>query len=112
MQTGTSLLLIVFFFNHPIKELTDISVRNMFYSSDVLVDKLLQCSLNLKIVKNEYENIPQAELISYHDIPKMFSAFFYFYFFCIKSDLHSNVNTVCGQRRVCVLCSTPRSQQT
>lgn len=31
--------------------LTDISVRNMFYSSDVLVDKLLQCSLNLKIAK-------------------------------------------------------------
>lgn len=28
-----------------------VSVRNMFHLSDVLVDKLLQCSLNLKIGK-------------------------------------------------------------
>lgn len=48
--------------------------------------------------------IPQAELFSYHETPKVL--------FCIKLGLHLNVNTVFGQRRVCVLYSTPRSQQT
>lgn len=33
------------------KGLTDISARNMFYSSNVLDEKLLQFSLNLKIAK-------------------------------------------------------------
>lgn len=37
---------------------------------------------------------------------------FFSFLFCIKLDLHLNVNTVCGQRRVCVLSTTPRSQQT
>lgn len=31
-----------------------IPVRSMFYSSDMLVDKLLHCSLNLQIAKNKY----------------------------------------------------------
>ena len=94
----------IFYFLHPIKDWTDISVRSMFYSSEVLVEKLLQCPLNLKIAQmNSLWNYTQGrfDFISWDSS-----------FFCIKLALHLNVNTVCGQRRVCVLYSTPRSQQT
>ena len=85
----------------------------MFYSSDVLVDKLLSVLSQPENCKNEYfmkpdfqeQIIPQAHFIAW-DPQNVF------FFFCIKSALHLNVNTVFGQRRVCVLCSTPRSQQT
>lgn len=50
MQTGTGLLLELSFCLKPCEGVNfDIPVRGMFYSSDMLVDKLLHCSLNLKI---------------------------------------------------------------
>lgn len=88
-------------------------VKRYFYQKHVL---FIRCSGGETALvpsqpeqcKNEYFNRePQAELIADFiswDPQQCFS--------CIKLDLHSNVNAACGQRRVCVLYSTPRSQQT
>jgi len=105
MQTGTGLLFKCYLLP-SIKELTDTSRGNMFYSLYVLLDKLLLVLSQPENCKNENSITPQADFIPL-DLQNVFC-----FFVCIKLDLHLNVNTVCGLRRVCVLYSTPRSQQT
>ena len=87
----------------------------MFNSSHVPFEKLSQCSLKLKIAKINTFYETRISGTSYTPKPSWFHPkrpLKVLSLFCIKLNLHLNVNPVCGQRRVCVLFATPRSQQT